>query len=63
MPQFWCSKNTTYSTPSFPVMFQVIYSLNTKNDDLEFDMETLRNGYEDKLQKVNSQAYHRIFCI
>ena len=31
---------------------KVIYSLNTKNDDLEYDMEALRIGYEDKLQKV-----------
>jgi hypothetical protein len=31
---------------------QVIYSLNTKNDDLEMDIEALRTGYEDKLQKV-----------
>ena len=33
-------------------MMQVIYSLNTKNDDLEYDMEALRASYEDKLQKV-----------
>jgi hypothetical protein len=33
---------------------QVIYSLNTKNDDLEMDMEALRTGYEDKLQKVST---------
>ena len=32
---------------------KVIYSLNTKNDDLEFDMENMRHGYEDKLEKVN----------
>jgi len=32
---------------------KVIYSLNTKNDDLEYDMEALRLGYEDKLQKTN----------
>ena len=33
---------------------KVIYSLNTKNDDLEFDMENMRHGYEDKLEKVSS---------
>ena len=33
-------------------MMQVIYSLNTKNDDLEYDMEAVRASYEDKLQKV-----------
>ena len=32
---------------------KVIYSLNTKNDDLEFDMENMRHGYEDKLEKVS----------
>merc|ERR1719430_2590609 len=32
---------------------KVIYSLNTKNDDLEYDMEGLRIAYEDKLQKAN----------
>ena len=31
---------------------KVIYSLNTKNDDLEFEMENMRHGYEDKLEKV-----------
>ena len=30
----------------------MIYSLNTKNDDLEYDMEAMRVAYEDKLQKV-----------
>ena len=33
---------------------KVIYSLNTKNDDLEFDMENMRHGYEDKLEKVSN---------
>ena len=32
---------------------KVIYSLNTKNDDMEFDMENMRHGYEDKLEKVS----------
>ena len=32
---------------------KVIYSLNTKNDDLELDLEVLRSGYEEKLQKVS----------
>ena len=35
---------------------KVIYSLNTKNDDLEFDMENMRHGYEDKLEKVSSSV-------
>ena len=30
----------------------MIYSLNTKNDDLELDMQVMRTGFEDKLQKV-----------
>ena len=32
---------------------KVIYTLNTKNDDLEFDMENMRQSYEDKLEKVS----------
>ena len=32
---------------------KVIYSLNTKNDDLEFDMDALRKNYEEKLEKVS----------
>ena len=32
---------------------KVIYTLNTKNDDLEFDMENMRHSYEDKLEKVS----------
>eukprot|EP00091_Calanus_sinicus_P021526 TRINITY_DN6418_c0_g1_i1.p1 TRINITY_DN6418_c0_g1~~TRINITY_DN6418_c0_g1_i1.p1 ORF type:complete len:233 (-),score=57.30 TRINITY_DN6418_c0_g1_i1:551-1249(-) len=31
---------------------KVIYSLNTKNDDLEFDMDALRKNYEEKLEKA-----------
>merc|ERR1711953_642000 len=34
---------------------KVIYSLNTKNDDLEFDMENMRHGYEDKLEKATAE--------
>ena len=34
---------------------KVIYSLNTKNDDLEYDMEAMRVAYEDKLQKVRKE--------
>ena len=40
---------------------KVIYSLNTKNDDMEFDMENMRHGYEDKLEKVSKsdgQTHH-----
>ena len=33
---------------------KVIYSLNTKNDDLEFDMDALRSNYEEKLEKVSN---------
>ena len=33
----------------------MIYSLNTKNDDLEYDMEAMRVAYEDKLQKVRKE--------
>ena len=39
---------------------KVIYSLNTKNDDLEFDMENMRHGYEDKLEKVSLMPRHLI---
>jgi len=31
---------------------KVIYSLNTKNDDLEFDMDALRSTYDEKLEKA-----------
>ena len=34
---------------------KVIYSLNTKNDDLEVDLEAVRNTYEDKLQICQEQ--------
>ena len=39
---------------------KVIYTLNTKNDDLEFDMENMRHSYEDKLEKVE---YSNIVAI
>ena len=29
--------------------------MNTKNDDLEYDMEAMRVAYEDKLQKVGKE--------
>ena len=29
--------------------------MNTKNDDLEYDMEAMRVAYEDKLQKVRNR--------
>ena len=38
---------------------KVIYSLNTKNDDMEFDMENMRHGYEDKLEKVSKSLMAR----
>ena len=34
---------------------KVIYSLNTRNDDLEIDLETVRNNYEEKLQITHDQ--------
>lgn len=38
---------------------KVIYSLNTKNDDLEVDLEAMKASYEDKLQLL-SNANHSI---
>ncbi len=38
--------------PNF-CFLQVIYSLNTKNDDLELEMEKQRVEFEEKLQKVS----------
>lgn len=38
---------------------KVIYSLNTRNDDLEVDLEAVRQSYEEKLQilsKTSSQT-------
>ena len=35
---------------------KVIYSLNTKNDDLEFDMDALRSTYDEKLEKVSKST-------
>ena len=37
---------------------KVIYSLNTKNDDLEVDLETMKASYEDKLQQQLSNTNH-----
>jgi len=34
---------------------KVIYSLNTKNDDLEMDLDQLRTSYEDKLKLCQQQ--------
>ncbi len=34
---------------------KVIYSLNTKNDDLEMDLDQLRTSYEDKLKLCKQQ--------
>jgi len=34
---------------------KVIYSLNTKNDDLEFDMDALRKNHEEKLEKATME--------
>ena len=33
---------------------KVIYSLNTRNDDLEVDLEAVRNSYEEKLHIMAS---------
>ena len=30
-------------------MIKVIYSLNTRNDDLEFDLENTKGAYEERL--------------
>ena len=42
---------------------KVIYSLNTKNDDLEFDMENMRHNYEDKLEKVSMNCILLILVL
>ena len=34
---------------------KVIYSLNTKNDDLEIDLESMRSNYEEKLKLCQQQ--------
>ena len=34
---------------------QVIYSLNTRNDDLEHDLESTRASYEERLQICHEQ--------
>ncbi len=36
---------------------KVIYSLNTRNDDLEQDLEAVRLGYEEKLQLCQQQLH------
>jgi len=33
----------------------VIYSLNTRNDDLEFDLENTKGAYEERLQLCQEQ--------
>ena len=38
---------------------KVIYSLNTKNDDLEFDMEALRHNCDERLEKVSLTQVRR----
>ncbi len=35
---------------------KVIYSLNTRNDDLEVDLESIKSSYEEKLQLLNSSG-------
>ena len=37
---------------------KVIYSLNTKNDDLEVDLEAMKVSYEEKLQKLSIATNH-----
>lgn len=34
---------------------KVIYSLNTRNDDLEVDLDAVRSSYEEKLQMCQEQ--------
>ena len=36
---------------------KVIYSLNTRNDDLECDLESMRAGYEERLQLCQQQLH------
>ena len=36
---------------------KVIYSLNTRNDDLEWDLENVRAGYEERLQLCQQQLH------
>ena len=36
---------------------KVIYSLNTRNDDLECDLESMRLGYEERLQLCQQQLH------
>ena len=35
---------------------KVIYSLNTRNDDLEVDLEAVRNSYEEKLHIMANES-------
>ena len=37
---------------------KVIYSLNTKNDDLEVDLEAVKASYEEKLQKLSIPTHN-----
>ncbi len=37
---------------------KVIYSLNTRNDDLEVDLDAVRNSYEEKLHIMASETPH-----
>lgn len=39
---------------------KVIYSLNTKNDDLEVDLDTVRNSYEEKLQLLAQNPLQQV---
>ena len=39
----------------FILIFKVIYSLNTRNDDLEHDLESTRLSYEERLQICQEQ--------
>ena len=40
---------------AFIFIFKVIYSLNTRNDDLEHDLESTRLSYEERLQICQEQ--------
>jgi len=52
-PQHVLSDDMLYKlSKKIAQLTKVIYSLNTKNDDLEFDMDALRKNYEEKLEKA-----------
>ena len=60
-PQHVLSDDMLYKlSKKIAQLTKVIYSLNTKNDDLEFDMDALRKNYEEKLEKVSDENQDRV---